>query len=52
MSHTVAARHRPETALRILKRVVSNAVVLQGARGEAADVARVLLERVARDNDF
>lgn len=46
LGHTVPVRRRPESALATLERVVSQAVVLRGARGEAEGVASSLLERL------
>jgi len=46
LENTVAARRRPKTAFRVLRKAVSGAQLLKGARGEAADIARALLSRV------
>jgi len=43
LAHTVPARLRPEASLRALARAVSRATVLKGERGEAGEVATVLL---------
>lgn len=48
LGHTVTARLEPETALTTLTKAVQHARVLQGARGEAHDVARWLL-RIAEE---
>ena len=53
LAHTVPARLRPEASLRALARVVSRATVLKGERGEAGDVATLLLrslEETERDS--
>jgi hypothetical protein len=44
MLHTLAARSRADEALPALRRAVEGAVLLEGDRGEAADVAPKLLE--------
>ena len=44
LAHAVPAQARPEQTLRVLKRALQGAVILQGERGEANDVARVLLD--------
>jgi hypothetical protein len=46
LAHTVPARERPAAALATLKRAVVAAPVLKGTRGEASEVADVLLENV------
>jgi hypothetical protein len=46
LSHTVNARRRPDTALTTLPRVVANATVLKGVRGEAGKIADAILEKV------
>jgi len=46
LAHTVPARLRPEASLLSLERAVARAVVLKGARGEAGDLAQVLLRSV------
>jgi hypothetical protein len=45
LAHTVVARDRPVAAFRVLKRAVSDATVLIGVRGEAAETAQMLLKR-------
>jgi len=53
LAHTVPARLRPEASLRALARVVSRATVLKGERGEAGEVATLLLrslEETERDS--
>jgi hypothetical protein len=44
LEHAVPAQARPEQTLRVLKRALQDAVILEGERGEANDVARVLLD--------
>jgi hypothetical protein len=44
LEHAVPAQARPEQTLRVLKRALQGAVILEGERGEANDVARVLLD--------
>jgi hypothetical protein len=46
LANTVPARERPAAALAALQRAVVAAPVLKGARGEASEVAGVLLENV------
>ena len=46
LDHTVSVRRKPERALTTLRQVVADALVLKGARGEAEEVAKVLLGRV------
>lgn len=45
LANTVPARRRPVEVLATLERVVRGATVLRGARGEARDAARKILER-------
>ncbi len=47
LSNTVPARSRPAEVLETLGRVVVGATVLGGARGEAAEAARSILERAS-----
>ncbi len=49
LAHTVPARLRPEASLLSLERAVARAVVLKGPRGEARDLARILLGSVEDD---
>lgn len=49
LAHTVPARLRPEASLASLERVVARAKVLKGARGEARDLAQILLRSVEDD---
>jgi hypothetical protein len=50
LAHTVPARLRPEASLASLARAVTRATVLKGVRGEARDLASILLQSVeARD---
>ena len=44
LKNTVPAQERPEQALAAIRRAVDGAVVLQGARGEAAELVGELLE--------
>ncbi len=46
LAHTVSARRRPEAALATLGRVVVNASVLEGTRGEAEEMADSLLVKL------
>lgn len=48
LANTVPARRRPAEVLAVLERVVRGAAVLSGARGEAAEAARRILERASR----
>lgn len=41
--HTVSFRRQPEAALRVLRQVVSDATVLEGVRGDAAELAQQIL---------
>lgn len=47
LSNTVPARRRPAEVLATLEMVVRGAAVLRGARGEAAEAARKILERAS-----
>jgi hypothetical protein len=49
LAHTVPARLRPEASLVSLERAVARAVVLKGPRGEARELAAVLLRSVEGD---
>jgi hypothetical protein len=44
LEHAVPAQARPEQTLRVLKMALQGAVILEGERGEATDVACVLLD--------
>jgi hypothetical protein len=44
LANTVPAQERPEECLRVLRRAIAGATVLQGDRGEAGPVAAALLE--------
>jgi hypothetical protein len=44
MANTAPAQERPEQSLHAIRRAVEDALVLEGPRGEAASVARQLLE--------
>jgi hypothetical protein len=46
IEHTVLARSRPGLALGTLQQVVATATTLRGARGEAEDAVRPMLDRV------
>jgi hypothetical protein len=46
LEHAVPAESRPSQTLRVLKKAVTGAVVLEGERGEAEELAAVLLETV------
>ena len=48
LSHTVSARRRPEKSLATLQRVVAEAQILKGVRGEAGELAQVVLARVEK----
>jgi hypothetical protein len=47
LANTVPARRRPAEVLTTLERVVRDAAVLRGARGEAAEAAQKILERAS-----
>lgn len=47
LANTVPARRRPAEVLATLEKVVRGATVLRGARGEARDAARKILERAS-----
>lgn len=47
LANTIPARRRPAEVLATLERVVRGATVLRGARGEAAEAARKILERAS-----
>jgi hypothetical protein len=46
LANTVPARQRPAAALAALRQAVAEASILKGMRGEAEEVAGVLLENV------
>jgi hypothetical protein len=50
LANTVAARDRPVTAVRVLKRAVARATVLVGDRGEAAETVERLLQTVRTES--
>jgi hypothetical protein len=52
LAHTVPARLRPEHSLRALERAVSEATVLKGERGEAIDLAPLLLRLLGDGGPF
>ncbi len=47
LANTVPAQERPEESLRTLRRAMERTTVLQGDRGEAAEIAGALLEELA-----
>jgi hypothetical protein len=47
LANTIPARSRPAEVLETLERVVRGATVLRGARGEAVEAARKILERAS-----
>ena len=47
LAHTVSVRRKPERALTTLRQVVADALLLKGARGEATEIADVLLGRLS-----
>ncbi len=47
LEHTVPAQSRPEQALDAVRRAVTNAVILEGERGEAEEMAAALMLRAA-----
>jgi hypothetical protein len=46
LAHTVPARLRPEASLRALERAVARATVVKGERGEAGELAALLLREL------
>lgn len=44
LEHTIPAQDRPEQAMRVLRKATAGAVFLEGERGEADELAGVLLE--------
>ncbi len=46
LAHTISANTQPEAALDTLQKVVANATILKGVRGEAKEIANSILERV------
>jgi hypothetical protein len=44
LAHTTAARARAEEAIRVISTAIEGAVILEGERGEAADLVPQLLE--------
>jgi hypothetical protein len=44
LEHTIPAQKRPEQTLRVLRKMMGGAVALQGERGEADQLAAVVLE--------
>jgi hypothetical protein len=45
LANTVPARRKPEAVMTTLGKIVSQALVLKGARGEAEETVRLILER-------
>jgi hypothetical protein len=45
LNNTIPARRKPETVLRTLRQTVTDAIGLKGRRGEAKDVAPLILSR-------
>lgn len=52
LANTIPARRRPAEVLATLEMVVRGATVLRGARGEAAEAARKILERASGASGF
>jgi hypothetical protein len=50
LAHAVVAQERPAEAMRAIARAVEGAVVLEGDRGEADDVAPLLLAELERSS--
>jgi len=50
LAHTVPARLRPRAAMTTLRKVVAGAIVLKGPRGEAEEMADVLLNQLERSS--
>jgi hypothetical protein len=48
LANTVPAQERPEECLRVLRRAIAGATVLQGDRGEAGSAAPALLEELTK----
>jgi hypothetical protein len=49
LQHAASARRRPEQTLGVLGRVATQAVLVEGTRGGAAEAARALLARLDRE---
>jgi hypothetical protein len=47
LAHVVAARRQPELSLAALQRVVATAPVLKGRRGEASELAEIILQQLS-----
>ncbi|MGA9773210.1 MAG: hypothetical protein WBV94_29535 [Blastocatellia bacterium] len=45
LANTIPARRKPEAVMATLEKIVSQALVLKGARGEAQETVRMILER-------
>ncbi|HWQ34957.1 MAG TPA: hypothetical protein VNQ79_19085 [Blastocatellia bacterium] len=50
LANTVPARRKPEVVMPTLQRAVSTAVILKGARGEASEVASLILSNAESEN--
>jgi hypothetical protein len=46
LEHTIPTQNRPEQAMRVVRKAVDGAVALEGERGEADELAGVLLENL------
>jgi len=44
LDNTIPARRKPEMVLTVLRRLVADAIVLKGSRGEAKETARLILK--------
>ena len=47
LSNTVSARAQPEMALSVLPVALESALILKGVRGEAGEIVKAILERIA-----
>jgi hypothetical protein len=52
LRNTVSARRQPANALATLQQVAANAVILNGRRGEASDVAPRLLKYLDKSYNY
>jgi hypothetical protein len=50
LSHTLAARERPQDALAAVTRLAAEAIVLTGDRGEATEMVPALLSALEEEN--
>ena len=46
LEHTIPTQNRPEQAMRVVRKAIDGAVALEGERGEADELAGVLLENL------